>query len=166
MLTDKILSKKTLDKVIEMNPNKGQNKAAYVYASENLELVANEFYKNFKKNASKKLKQEFENFKKENAFWLDKDALYEALSIENKSDYWPQWKNELDRTLFNAKDAKKAGGAWLITLVDLILSIAELGLGLSGGADGSLFIGCGIAIVLNLIAFIAANNVKKQGKNV
>ena len=63
-----------------------------------------------------------------------------------------------------AKDAKKAGGAWLITLVDLILSIAELGLGLSGGADGSLFIGCGIAIVLNLIAFIAANNVKRQGK--
>ena len=36
-----------------------------------------------------------------------------------------------------AKDAKKAGGAWLITLVDLILSIAELGLGLSGGVDSA-----------------------------
>jgi len=105
---DKILSKKTLDKIIEMNPNKGQNKAAYVYASEKLELVANEFYKNFKKNASKTRKQDFENFKKENAFWLDKDALYEALSIENKSDYWPQWKNELDRNLFNTKEVKKA----------------------------------------------------------
>ena len=64
-----------------------------------------------------------------------------------------------------AKDAKQAGGAWLITLVDLILSIAELGFGISGGAEGSFFIACGAAIVLNLIAFIAANNVKKQAKN-
>ena len=54
-----------------------------------------------------------------------------------------------------SKDAKKAGGAWLITLIDLILSIAELGLAQS----------CGAAAVLNLIAFIAANNVKKQGRN-
>lgn len=105
---DKILSQKTLDKIIEMNPNKGTNRAAYVYASENIELAANEFYKNFKKNASKNLKKEFENFKKENAFWLDKDALYEALTIENKSDYWPQWNSELDRTLFGNADKKKA----------------------------------------------------------
>ena len=63
-----------------------------------------------------------------------------------------------------AKDATKAGGAWLITIVDLVLSIAELGLALIGGADASVFIACGVAIVLNLIAFIAANNVKRQGK--
>mgnify|MGYP006988826398 CR=1 FL=1 len=65
-----------------------------------------------------------------------------------------------------AKDAKKAGGAWLITLVDLILSIAELGFAVSGDGDGSVFIACIVAIVLNLIAFIAANNVKKQWRNV
>ncbi|MBQ9149499.1 4-alpha-glucanotransferase [bacterium] len=105
---DRILSQKTLDKIIEMNPNKGTNRAAYAYASENVELAANEFYKNFKKSASKNLKKEYENFKKENAFWLDKDALYEALSIENKSDYWPQWQNELDRTLFGTSDKKKS----------------------------------------------------------
>ncbi len=105
---DKILSKKTLDKIIEMNPNKGTNRAAYIYANESLSLASNEFYKNFKKSASKKLKSEFENFKKENAFWLDKDALYEALSIENNSDYWPQWKSELDRTLFGSADKKQA----------------------------------------------------------
>lgn len=63
-----------------------------------------------------------------------------------------------------AKDAKKAGGAWLIILVDLILSIAELGFSLSGGADGITFIGCIVAIILNFVAFIAANNVKRQGK--
>ena len=65
---DRILSQKTLDKIIEMNPNKNTSKAAYVYAIENLELAANEFYKNFKKHASKTLKQEFEAFKKENAY--------------------------------------------------------------------------------------------------
>lgn len=105
---DKILSQKTLDKIIEQNPNKGTNRAAYQYASESVELAAKEFYKNFKKSASKNLKKEFENFKKENAFWLDKDALYEALSIENKSDYWPQWNSELDKKLFGDCDKKKA----------------------------------------------------------
>ena len=63
-----------------------------------------------------------------------------------------------------AKDATKAGGAWLITLVDLILSIADLGFALGGGADEIVFISACVAIVLNLIAFIAANNVKRQGK--
>ncbi len=104
----KILSQKTLDKIIEMNPNKNTNKAAYVYAIESIELCANEFYKNFKKNAPKELKKEFEAFKEQNAFWLDKDSLYEALSIENNSDYWPQWKSELDRTLFGKADKKHA----------------------------------------------------------
>ena len=61
---DKILSQKTLDKIIEFNPKKAENRAAYIYANENLELAANEFYKNFKKNASKGLKKEFETFKK------------------------------------------------------------------------------------------------------
>ena len=105
---DRILSEKTLEKIIEMNPNKNTNRAAYIYAIENLELASNEFYKNFKKNASKDLKKEFENFKKENSFWLDKDALYEALTLENNSDYWPQWKSELDRTLFGSADKKQA----------------------------------------------------------
>jgi len=103
----KILSKKTLDKIINSNPNKGTNRAAYAYAYENYELAKSEYFKNFKKNADKKLKTEYENFKKENDFWLSKDSLYEALTIENKSDYWPQWANELDRNLFNNGDKKK-----------------------------------------------------------
>ena len=63
-----------------------------------------------------------------------------------------------------AKDATKAGGAWLIILVDLVLSIVELVFALSGGAEESVFIGIGVAILLNVIAFIAVNNVKRQGK--
>lgn len=63
-----------------------------------------------------------------------------------------------------AKDATKAKGAWLITLVDLVLSILELVFAISGDGDVSVFAAGGIAVVLNLIAFIAANNVKRQGK--
>ena len=105
---DKILSQKTLDKIIENNPNKNLSKAAYIYANENLEMASREFCQNFQNNASKNLKHEFENFKKENAYWLERDALYEALIVEHGSDYWPQWNSELDRTLFNPKDEKKA----------------------------------------------------------
>ena len=105
---DKILSQKTLDKIIENNPNKNTSKAAYIYANESLETASEEFYQNFKNNASKNLKYEFENFKKENAYWLERDSLYEALTIEHNSDYWPQWSSELDRTLFNPKDEIKA----------------------------------------------------------
>ena len=105
---DKILSEKTLNKIVENNPSKGTNRASYVYATESVELAGKEFYKNFKKSASKKLKTEFEKFKKENAFWLDKDALYEALSIENNSDYWPQWSSEVDKHLFGNVDKKIA----------------------------------------------------------
>ena len=105
---DKILSEKTLNKIIEQNPSNEETRAAYVYAIESVELAAKEFYKNFKKNASKKLKNEFIAFKEENAFWLDKDALYEALTIENNSDYWPQWENDVDKHLFGNISAKVA----------------------------------------------------------
>ena len=60
-----------------------------------------------------------------------------------------------------AKDARKVTGAWLILLVDLLLSVLELLFALNGGSAETA-LGAGIAIVLNLIAFIAANNVKKQ----
>ena len=46
---------------------------------------------------------EFEKFKKENAYWLDKDSLYEALTIENGNDYWPSWSNDTDKRLMNPK---------------------------------------------------------------
>ena len=63
-----------------------------------------------------------------------------------------------------AKDATKAGGAFLITLVSLVLSIIELLFALSGGGDTNTFIAGVVAIILNLIAFIAAGNVRRQGR--
>lgn len=106
----KILSEETVQNFVQNNPKKDTNKAAYVYASENFEKAQDEFYKNIKK-LPKNLKKEFDKFKKENAFWLDKDSLYEALSIENGCDYWPNWQNELDKNLFNTKDSKEEKAA-------------------------------------------------------
>ena len=60
-----------------------------------------------------------------------------------------------------AKDASKIMGAWLLVLVSLVLSAAEILFALNGSGD---LISSIIATVLNLIAFVAANNVKKQGK--
>ena len=54
-------------------------------------------------------------------------------------------------------------GAWLIVLVDLVLSVLSLILALNAAEDKVVrIVGSLIAIVLNLIVFIAANNVKRQ----
>lgn len=77
-----------------------------------------------------------------------------------------------------AKDASKIMGAWIILLVSLILNalsliLAVTGLGAAAGAglDSSVVsagtamaVGYGIIIALNVVAFIAANNIKKQRK--
>ena len=62
-----------------------------------------------------------------------------------------------------AKDAKKIGGAWTVVLFALILSILNLVLAISAGGT-EMIGGAGLGVMLNLIVFIAANNVKKQAK--
>lgn len=104
----KLLSVETFNKIVESNPKKGENRAAYFYTIEAYKEAFDEIYKNYLKLNDKNFKKEFENFKKENAYWLDTDALYEALSIENNSEYWPKWKNELDKNLFYKADKKEA----------------------------------------------------------
>lgn len=104
----KLLSAETFNKIVESNPKKGENRAAYSYAIEAYKEAFDEIYKNYLKLNDKNFKKEFENFKKENAYWIDTDALYEALSIENNSEYWPKWKNELDKNLFYKADKKEA----------------------------------------------------------
>ncbi len=103
-----LLSKETFNNIVNNNPNKGTNRAAYAYAAAAYKTAFDEIYKNYKKLNDKKLKKEFENFKKENSFWLDNDSLYEALSVENGGEYWPLWKNELDKNLFYDADKKQA----------------------------------------------------------
>ena len=105
---ENLLSAVSLERIVKENPNIYENKAAYVYSVDILDKVMNEVYENFNLNASSKMKEDFEEFKKENAYWLDNDALYEALTIEHSSDYWPQWEDELDRDLFSTWDRNKA----------------------------------------------------------
>ena len=84
---ENLLSAVSLERIVKENPNIYENKAAYVYSVDILDKVMNEVYENFNLNASSKMKEDFEEFKKENAYWLDNDALYEALTIEHSSDY-------------------------------------------------------------------------------
>lgn len=100
---ENLLSKKTYNDIVENNPNKNKGKTAYPYACNTQQTALKEAYENFKKLKSKKIKEEFEQYKRDNSFWLEKDALYEALSIEHENDYWPLWKSETDKNLFNPK---------------------------------------------------------------
>ncbi len=100
---DNILSEKTFDEIVENNPNKGANRTSYSYITKKQEIALSEAYNNFINSDNSLLKKEFESYKLNNDFWLDKDSLYEALTIEHDSDYWPNWKDETDKNLFNPK---------------------------------------------------------------
>lgn len=108
-----ILSEQTYKKICDENPNKDINKTAYSYIVKAQEEALQEAYLNFKQWNNKKLNKEFEKFKKENDFWLSKDALYEALVIENNNDYWPLWDNKTDRNLFNPKTEEEKKASFL-----------------------------------------------------
>ena len=98
-----ILSESTFNEIIENNPNKDTNKTSYSYITVKQAQALSEAYENFIKLNNKALMQEFEVYKNENDSWLDKDSLYEALSIEHETDYWPNWKSKTDKNLFNPK---------------------------------------------------------------
>ena len=102
-----ILSVESYKKVVRENPNQNSGRTAYTYICNAQTIALKEAWNNFK--TSKLFKKEFDKFKKDNAFWLENDSLYEALSIENGGDFWYIWKNEIDKNLLNPKseDEKK-----------------------------------------------------------
>ena len=100
-----VLSEETFNKVVNENPKQNSGRTAYSYIYKAHSEAMKEAWNNFK--TGKFLKKEFEHFKKENSSWLDNDALYEALSIENGNDYWYIWKNETDKNLLNPKNAEE-----------------------------------------------------------
>ena len=114
---DSILSQEIFEKVVANNPRQNQGRTAYDYIQKAQIEALKEAWKNFKEIHGglfgSPLKKEFEKFKKDNALWLDNDSLYEALSIENGSDFWYTWKNETDKKLMNPKseEEKKAYAA-------------------------------------------------------
>ena len=102
-----ILSEETFNRIVENNPQKGNNRTAYSYIYENQNLALKEAFNNFVKSCNARepkaleLDKEFGKFKEANEDWLEKDAIYEALSVKHNNDYWPQWKDEVDRNLYN-----------------------------------------------------------------
>lgn len=98
---DKILSFDTYIEIIENNPRKDENKTSYSYAYKKYADALDEAYKNFLEKGNETLKHEFDGFKHLHNRWLDRDSIYEALSIEHQNDYWPLWQSEIDRNLFS-----------------------------------------------------------------
>ena len=106
LTTDKwfnILSVETFSDIVANNPNKNTNKTSYSYITKHQAQALSEAYNNFIKLNNPNLIKEFEAYKKENDAWLAKDSLYEALSIEHGTDFWPNWKSTTDKNLFNPK---------------------------------------------------------------
>ena len=107
LTTDKwfnILSYETYNRITENNPNKNTNKTAYSYIFNAQEEALKEAYNNFRNKDCSELKANFEKYKQDNNFWLEKDSLYEALSVEHGNDYWPMWNNEMDKRLYNPQN--------------------------------------------------------------
>lgn len=102
-----ILSVETYNQITENNPNKNTNRTAYSYIFNAQEKALKEAFENFKKTSCKDLKAQFETYKEKNKFWLEKDSLYEALTIEHGNDYWPMWQSETDKCLFNPQNEKQ-----------------------------------------------------------
>lgn len=103
-----ILDTDTVKRIVENNPNKDNSKLAYSYIFEEQNKALSKAYTKFAKKLSEKkvdktitkLNKKYIEFQKENAIWLDKDSLYEALSKKHGNDYWPMWNDELDKKLF------------------------------------------------------------------
>jgi len=99
-----LLSEHTFKNIVKNNPSKYTSKASYKYAFRAYNNAFDEIYHNFKHLNNKELKQEFENYKEENKFWLEADSLYEALTVEHGNDNWIYWggKNaKIDKRLFD-----------------------------------------------------------------
>lgn len=103
-----ILSSETFEKTVKENPSK-TNRTAYEYIYKASDSALKEAFGNFRKKLSEKnakitkLNKAFQEFTEKNKYWLEKDALYEAISVKNNNDYWPLWTDELDKNLFNAQ---------------------------------------------------------------
>ena len=102
-----LLSKETYNKITENNPNKDTNRTAYSYIFNVQEEALREAWENFKKCDCHELKQKFEEYKNANKFWLEKDSLYEALTVEHNNDYWPMWNSEVDKNLLNPQNEEQ-----------------------------------------------------------
>ncbi len=102
-----ILSLETYDRIVENNPNKDTNRTAYSYIFNAQDEALKEAFENFKKVNCPDLKNQFEKYKEDNKFWLEKDSLYEALTVDHNNDYWPMWNSDVDKNLLNPQNEEQ-----------------------------------------------------------
>ncbi len=75
-----------------------------VFSTDGQKAMLQKAYKRFLKlDSSSPLKQEYESFKKENSYWLENDALFEAAAVANNSSDMETWP-DIDKYLFDKKD--------------------------------------------------------------
>ncbi len=100
-----ILTEEACRKIANGNPATSNN-TAYEYAYKEYNKALREAFRNYKSKLAQKdkktkqLNRKFNTFVENNALWLEKDAVYEALSVKHGNDYWPVWQDELDKKLY------------------------------------------------------------------
>lgn len=116
-----LLAPDTLTAIVGSNPNQNRNRVAYGHVYGRQEEALREAYRNYQQKlarvdslpqpeaeALRSIQRQFTRFQDESKAWLEKDALYEALSELHGNDYWPVWPNDLDKRLFNPANEAEA----------------------------------------------------------
>lgn len=97
-----LLSESTFKNIVVNNERKDTGKVNYTYAYDAQESALKEVWENFKSRLDDKsiqdIQHNFFDYKEDNKAWLQNDALYSALALDNGNDYWGNW-NELDKNL-------------------------------------------------------------------
>lgn len=107
----KLLSPEVAAEIVARKPKDApKNRVTYEYSlgaqSEALKMAYENFKIKLEENNPqvKKLAKEFETYKKNNDFWLEKDSLYSVLAEINKDGYYMNWGNKLHQVLFDKTD--------------------------------------------------------------
>lgn len=106
-----ILPRAEFDAIVKNKQYDGEqkNRTIYDYAipahKGALELAYSNFVKKLEANnpVVAQLNEKFKNYKAQNALYLEKDAVYSILSDIHENDYYPAWKNELHKNLFDSE---------------------------------------------------------------
>ena len=89
-----------------------------VFAPDGQRAMLKKAYKNFQGlDSSSPLKKEFKKFQKENAYWLERDALFEAAAVANGSKDMRTWSYR-DQNVYATKDGDTARIAELRSVRD------------------------------------------------
>ena len=79
-----------------------------VFSDDGQKAMLRKAYARFEQlSESSPLKKEFAKFKKENAYWVERDALYEAVAFANGSKDMKTWPDR-DKNVFATKEGDKA----------------------------------------------------------